>query len=56
MSFITPTSTCCLDCIYFQKIKSEKENTSSENFFCLAYPEGIPKDFVFEEKKAENFG
>lgn len=51
MSFITPTSTCCLDCIYFQKIKSEKENTSSENFFCLAYPEGIPKDFVFEEKK-----
>ena len=52
MSLVIPNCICCLDCVYFQKIESDRVDTP-KNFFCLAYPdgEGIPKDFVFEEKK-----
>ena len=50
MPVIVPDCTCCWECKYFQRIKSDNF-ISPKTFLCLAYPDGIPKDYFFEEKK-----
>ena len=50
MPVIVPECTCCWECKYFQRIKSDNF-ISPKTFLCLAYPDGIPKDYFFEEKK-----